>query len=166
MQSRLTSLAILYEKIYDSSDFRNINLNEFITNQDNQYKTLLSLNDIQFISKIDETLNLSIEVITPLSLLINELTMNSIKHAFPDKTMSDKKIVKKIARIDEDTARLTIMDNGVGIGKVDEIIDNLGCQIIKNLTRQLDGKIRLLDLDNGTGYELIFPITMDHTIIQ
>lgn len=58
------------------------------------------------------------------------------------------------------------MDNGVGIGKVDEIIDNLGCQIIKNLTRQLDGKIRLLDLDNGTGYELIFPITMDHTIIQ
>lgn len=97
MQSRLTSLAILYEKIYDSSDFRNINLNEFIINQDNQYKTLLSLNDIQFISKIDETLNLSIEVITPFSLLINELTMNSIKHAFPDKTMSDKKIVKKIA---------------------------------------------------------------------
>ena len=33
MQSRLTSLAILYEKIYDSSDFRNINLKEFIINQ-------------------------------------------------------------------------------------------------------------------------------------
>ena len=99
MQSRLTSLAILYEKIYDSSDFRSINLKDFIINQDNQFKTLLSLNDIQFISEIDETLNLSIEVITPLSLLINELTMNSINHAFPDKAMSDKKIVKEIAKL-------------------------------------------------------------------
>ena len=67
MQSRLTSLAILYEKIYDLSDFRNINLKEFIINQDDQFKTLLGLKDIQFISRIDETLNLSIEVITPLS---------------------------------------------------------------------------------------------------
>ena len=92
--------------------------------------------------------------------------MNSIKHAFSNKTMSDKKIVKEIVKIDEDVARLTIVDNGVGMGKVDEIIGNLGCQIIKNLTRQLDGEIRLLDLDNGTGYELIFPINMDHTIIQ
>ena len=99
MQSRLTSLAILYEKIYDSSDFRSINLKDFIINQDNQFKTLLSLNDIQFISEIDETLSLSIEVITPLSLLINELTMNSINHAFPDKAMSDKKIVKEIAKL-------------------------------------------------------------------
>ena len=68
--------------------------------------------------------------------------------------------------IDEDIARLTVINNGGGIGKVNEIFDNLGCQIIKKLTCQLDGEIRLLELDNGTGYELIFPITMNHTIIQ
>lgn len=164
MQSRLTSLAILHEKTYNAIDFKNINLKDFILDQDNQFKTLLSLNDIKFISKIDETLNLSVEVITPLSLVINELTMNSIKHAFPE-DMQDKMIVKEINKIDEDSAKLIIKDNGVGIRHEGRNISNLGCEIVKNLTRQLDGKIRLLHLDKGTGYELIFPISIKHTII-
>lgn len=165
MQSRLSSLAILHEKTYNTTDFKNINLSEYIIDQDSQLRGLIGLRDgIEFESEVDEDLNLSIEVITPLLLVIDELTMNAIKHAFPDKSVPNKKITKKITRIDEDTAQLILRDNGVGIEDPETVTKNLGCEIIKNLTKQLDGHIELFQHENGTGYRLIFPINMEHTI--
>ena len=165
MQSRLSSLAILHEKTYNTTDFKNINLKEYIEDQDSQLRGLIGLRDgIEFESEVDEDLVLTIEVITPLLLVIDELTMNAIKHAFPDKTMPNKKIIKKIYKIDNENAQLILQDNGVGIEDPDKITKNLGCEIIKNLTKQLDGHIELFQHENGTGYRLTFPITMEHTI--
>ena len=165
MQSRLSSLAILHEKTYNTTDFKNINLKEYIVDQDSQLRGLIGLRDgIDFISEVDEDINLTIEVITPLLLVIDELTMNAIKHAFPDKSMADKKIYKQIIKIDEETGQLILRDNGVGIENPDKITKNLGCEIIKNLTKQLNGKIELIQYENGTGYKLTFPLDMEHTI--
>ena len=165
MQSRLSSLAILHEKTYNTSDFKNINLKEYIVDQDSQLRNLIGLRDgIEFESEVDSNLILSIEVITPLLLVIDELTMNAIKHAFPDKSMPNKKITKTIHKIDYDTAELILQDNGVGIDNPDNITKNLGCEIIKSLTKQLDGKIELFEHEHGTGYKLTFPIRMVHTI--
>ncbi len=165
MQSRLTSLALLHEKTYNTNDFKNINLNDFIQDQDSQIRSLVGMkNGVEFESDVDNDLNLTIEVITPLLLIIDELNMNAIKHAFPDKTVPDKKIIKKIVKIDENTAELTFKDNGVGIEDPKKIKKNLGCIIIQNLTKQLDGKIQLVEHKNGTEYKLVFPIHMQHTI--
>lgn len=165
MQSRLSSLAILHEKTYNTEDFKNINLKEYIVDQDSQLRGLIGLRDgIEFESEVDSDLNLTIEVITPLLLVIDELTMNAIKHAFPDKTVPNKKIIKKITKLDDSTAQLILRDNGVGIEDPGSITKNLGCEIIKNLTKQLDGKIELFQHENGTGYRLTFPINMEHTI--
>ena len=165
MQSRLTSLALLHEKTYNTHDFKNINLNDFIQDQDSQIRNLVGMkNGVEFESEVDNDLNLTIEVITPLLLIIDELNMNAIKHAFPDKTVPDKKIIKKIVKIDENTAELTFKDNGVGIEDPKKIKKNLGCIIIQNLTKQLDGKIKLVEHKNGTEYKLVFPIHMQHTI--
>ena len=165
MQSRLSSLAILHEKTYNTTDFKNINLKEYIVDQDSQLRGLIGLRDgIEFESEVEEDLNLTIEVITPLLLVIDELTMNAIKHAFPDKTVPDKKIIKKIYRIDNEHAQLILRDNGVGIEDPHTVTRNLGCEIIKNLTKQLDGHIELFQHENGTGYRLTFPINMEHTI--
>ncbi len=165
MQARLTSLALLHEKTYNTHDFKNINLNDFIADHDNQLKTLSGMkNDIEFESDVDENLNLTIEVITPLLLIIDELSMNAIKHAFPDKTSENNKILKTITKIDDNHVELIFRDNGVGIEDPKKISKNLGCEIIKNLTKQLDGKIKLIEHKNGTGYSLTFPIRMKHTI--
>ena len=165
MQSRLSSLAILHEKTYNTTDFKNINLKEYIVDQDSQLRGLIGLRDgIEFESEVDDDLNLTIEVITPLLLVIDELTMNAIKHAFPDKSVPNKKIMKKITKIDNKTGQLIIRDNGVGIENPEKITKNLGCEIIKNLTKQLDGHIELFQHENGTGYKLTFPLDMEHTI--
>ena len=165
MQTRLTSLALLHEKTYNTTDFKNINLSEYILDQDDQLRNIVGLRDgVELESHVDEDICLSIEVITPLLLIVDELTMNAIKHAFPDKSVPDKKITKVIRMIDDSMAELIIRDNGVGIPDPKGAGSNLGCEIVRNLTRQLDGEIEMIEHVNGTAYRLVFPVEMKHTI--
>ena len=165
MQTRLTSLALLHEKTYNSRNFKNINLKEYLMDHDRQTERMIDLPvEVEFETCVDEDLNLTIEVITPLLLIIDELTMNAIKHAFPDKTAPNKKIIKEITEADDNTATLIIRDNGVGIKDPKSISKNLGCEIVKSLTKQLGGNINLIETENGTAYRLIFPIEMEHTM--
>ena len=165
MQTRLSSLALLHEKTYNSSDFKNINLNECLTNQDISTKNLVhSPMEIEFKTDVDENINLSIEVITPLLLIIDELTMIAIRNAFPDKMTLNKKITKKVTMSDKDTVLLTFEEIGIGIEDSKDITDVIGCEIIKSLTKQLDGTITSIKNENGIVYELVFPIEMVHTI--
>ena len=165
MQTRLTSLALLHEKTYNSQDFKNINLKDYLDDHDGHTINVIdSPFHIDFETQVDEDLNLTIEVITPLLLIIDEITMNAVKHAFPDKSSEDNKITKTIRKLDDHTAELIIKDNGVGLHDLDHITKNLGCEIIKSLTKQIGGSISLIEQETGTGYKLVFPVEMEHTI--
>lgn len=163
MQTRLNSLALLHEKTYNSQDFKNINLKDYLFDHDQQTINVVDSKNIEFETHVDEDLNLTIEVITPLLLIIDEITMNAIKHAFPD-TSADNKIIKYIRALDNNTAELIIKDNGVGFKDSNHITKNLGCEIIKSLTKQLGGNITLINQETGIGYRLIFPTEMEHTV--
>ena len=164
MQTRLNSLALLHEKTYNSQDFKNINLKDYLIDHDRKTMDVVDFpNKIEFETYVDEDLELSLEVITPLLLIIDEITMNSIKHAFPD-TSSNNKITKEIRSVGNNAAELIIKDNGVGIGDSNKMSKNLGCEIIKSLTKQLGGNIIMFNQDNGTAYKLTFPTQMEHTI--
>lgn len=165
MQARLSSLALLHEKTYKTTDFININLKDYILDQDKTLQSLFTAKDINFESEVDENIHLSMEIITPLLLIIDELTMNAIKHAFPDENMENKNIYKKIDALDEGICELILKDNGVGIEGQNSLINhNLGWEIIKSLTKQINGKLEIMDLDVGTGFRLIFPKTFEHTV--
>ncbi|WP_458403874.1 histidine kinase dimerization/phosphoacceptor domain -containing protein [Methanobrevibacter sp.] len=165
MQARLSSLALLHEKTYNTEDFVNINLNDYLKDQDETLKTLFGAKSINFTSDVDPNIHITIEIITPLLLIIDELTMNAIKHAFPDPDMPNKTIAKKINVIDNYICELILHDNGVGLKDPDSLIHhNLGWEIVNNLTKQINGKIELLDCDVGTGFKITFPTSFEHTI--
>ena len=164
MQTRLSSLALLHEKTFKSKDFKNINLKECLIDNDLKTKMVAGQSTgIEFETDIDESLNLSIEVITPLILIIDEFTINA-KHATPNNTVQNKRITKKIRRLDDDNIILTIEDIGVGIKDSMNVHHNIGCEIIKSLTGQLGGNISATEKKDGTEYKVVFPIEMEHTI--
>ena len=165
MQARLSSLALLHEKTYNTEDFININLQDYMKDQDDTLHMLFGAKDINFTSEVDPEIHLSIDVITPLLLIVDELTMNAIKHAFPDPDMPDKTISKKIEFIDEHICELILRDNGVGLKDPDALVNhNLGWEIINNLSRQINGELEILDCEVGTGFRIIFPVNFEHTI--
>ena len=165
MQARLSSLALLHEKTYNTDDFININLEDYMKDQDSTLHMLFGAKNINFTSDVDPRIHLSMDVITPLLLIVDELTMNAIKHAFPDPDMPNKTISKKIEFIDDHICELILKDNGVGLKDPDALVNhNLGWEIINNLTRQINGKLELLDCEVGTGFRIIFPVNFEHTI--
>ena len=165
MQARLSSLALLHEKTYNTEDFININLEDYMKDQDSTLHMLFGAKDINFTSDVDPDIHLSIGIITPLLLIVDELTMNAIKHAFPDPDMPNKTISKKIRFIDEYICELILRDNGVGLKVPDALTNhNLGWEIINNLIRQINGELEILDCEVGTGFRIIFPINFDHTL--
>lgn len=167
MQARLSSLALLHEKTYNTEDFININLGDYMKDQDSTLHMLFGAKNINFTSDVDPRIHLSMDVITPLLLIVDELTMNAIKHAFPDPDMPNKTISKKIEFIDDNICELILKDNGVGLKDPDALVNhNLGWEIINNLTRQINGELELLDCEVGTGFRIIFPVNFKHTIDQ
>lgn len=157
MQSRLNSLALLHERSYNSNDFRKIDLKDYILEQDEYLKNLIGKNgDVKFITEVEEDIELSIDVITPLLLMIDEITMNALKHAFSND--DDKRITKEIKRIEGNKCQLTIRDNGKGIDFNNFPKKNLGWEIIRSLVKQIDGEMELLNQNIGTCYRIIFPI--------
>ena len=165
MQARLSSLALLHEKTYNTDDFINVNLEDYMTDQDSTLHTLFGAKDINFVSEVNPNIHLSMDVITPLLLIVDELTMNAIKHAFPDPDMPNKTISKKIDYIDDHICELILKDNGVGLESPESLINhNLGWEIINNLTRQINGELEILDCEVGTGFKIIFPENFEHTL--
>lgn len=165
-QDRITSMALIHEKLYQSKDLAKIDFSEYIkTLTDNllsAYRAEISSVDIKLeVVEIYVDINKAI----PLGLVINELVSNSLKHAFPDRNVGRKgsrpkgKICLGLCSDGNGQLSLVVSDNGVGLPlDLDmEKIDSLGLQLVNDLVRQLDGSIEL-ERENGTAFKITFSV--------
>jgi chemotaxis protein methyltransferase CheR len=85
-----------------------------------------------------------------LGLIVTELVMNSLKHAFPDEK-SGGEIVVAYERSGTDW-KLSVSDDGIGKteGVFAQAKSGLGTGIIKALAQQLDAKVETLTGTGGT----------------
>jgi chemotaxis protein methyltransferase CheR len=85
-----------------------------------------------------------------LGLIVTELVMNALKHAFPDEK-SEGRIT-----VSYDSAgtnwKLSVSDNGIGkpVGVFAQAKTGLGTGIVKALSDQLDARVEILAGPNGT----------------
>ncbi|WP_321421270.1 PAS domain S-box protein [uncultured Methanobacterium sp.] len=153
-QGRVKSMAMIHEKLYQSSNFSNINFKEYLERLVSGIFYSYEITTGNIGSEIDiEDVNLNIDTAIPLGLIINELVTNSVKHAFPQ---GEGTISIKLKSLPEQM-ELTVADNGIGL-PVNIDIQNpktLGLQLVKSLTEQLDGDIRV-ERSNGTVFKITF----------
>ena len=148
-QSRIRSMAIIHEKLYKSKDFASIDFAPYIRNLTTHLMQTYQIDpeQISFIADVKD-IYLDINQGVPVGLLINELVSNALKHAFP----KDKKgeIIVKFHTDKKGKKILIVSDNGIGYPEKVNISkpETLGMQLIKDLTKQIDGK---LDLDTKAG---------------
>lgn len=117
--------------------------------------TLDSCYDKNYSLKIDvqpKDLKLNIHTILPLGLMVNEMAINAIKHAF--KGLNEGLIEINLTKLNEDYI-LTFQDNGIGLNI--ETVNELssGLKMIKSLALQLRGKAEILN-ENGAKYVIHF----------
>ena len=154
-QSRIKSMALIHEKLYQTGDLTRIDLAEYVNELVSDLFRSYSVNTylVKYEIKSNSIL-LDINTAIPCGLIINELVTNSIKHAFPDNATGAICIEIKC---DEDDFILKVQDNGIGFPKELDLNDikTLGLQLVTNLTNQLEGEIKLNSV-GGTCFQIKF----------
>ena len=93
----------------------------------------------------------------PLGLLVNEVALNTIKYAFPDKDKCNFYI--NLERLNDEVV-LRIWDDGVGLPEDVDLFNSnsLGFIIIRNLSQQLEADLSQITDVVGFGIQLKFKI--------
>ena len=156
-RNRIQSMMVLYDKLYRGSDFQNISIedyfitliNEITGNFDNSGKVQIETDIENFV--------LDSKTVFSLGIILNELITNIMKYAFPGN--KDGRITVSASIADEHVL-MVIQDNGIGLPEsVDiESSEGFGLRLVKMLTEQLDGRIRI-ERGSGTKFILKFDKT-------
>lgn len=103
-------------------------------------------------TQVDDTTTNS-DVSVSMGLIVTELVINAIKHAFPSQEAGGKIIVSFAA--DEGGWLLAVSDNGAGLPVGEEFgKPGLGTGIVEALSKQLDASVRMMDANPGTRVEI------------
>jgi len=156
-QLRVQSMALIHEKLYKSLNLSDIAFDTYVREL---VETIVSSyqhnKEIVFHYDLDK-IKLDVTKAIPAALVLNELVSNCYKHAFTDQKKGHVKIsIKKVSG----EIMLSVSDDGVGLADKFSLQNQktLGIQLIKKLSKQLDGEITFESI-NGTTFSLNFPIS-------
>ena len=150
-QNRVKSMALIHEKLYQSTDMANIDFADYIQSLARNlfHSYVANLETISLTT--DVTVSLGIDHAIPCGLIINELLSNSLKYAFP----GGRHGTISLSFHARDTVfELTFKDDGIGLpaGLDFRNTESLGLQIVNTLTEQLGG---VIEHSGGSGTEFV-----------
>ena len=153
-QNRVKAMALIHEKLYQNESGK-VNFDEYIKLLVKELEALhKDLNQVKV--EVDtENMLFDLDTAVPLGLIVNELVTNAYKYAFSN--LKENKLKVAIHRVDEDHYKLKVADNGPGLFLDKEIrkLRSLGLMLVYRLTRQLKGKVELVNRD-GAEFEIVF----------
>lgn len=159
--NRIKSISNLHETIYRSENILSINLNSYLKN------LALSLIESYSIKKKIELdihsdlIDVDNDHIVPISLIMNEMISNSIKHAF---THSEEgKIAISLLKInDKNQYRLLYSDSGSWVESTKS--NSFGTELIQSLVEQLNGSIETHPTPEKSEYSILFEVIKSNRI--
>jgi PAS domain S-box-containing protein len=156
-QNRIRSMALVHEKLYQSSDLSRINLAEYVESLAVLLFRSYGIDNQQIALELEGgDVFLSVESAVPCGLIVNELLSNSLKHAFPDCRRG--KIQVRLARDADQRLMLVVTDDGVGLPPALDVekTETLGLQLVRTLAQQLDGTVQV-ERHGPTQFRITFP---------
>jgi PAS domain S-box-containing protein len=160
-QNRISSMALIHEKLYQSDRVAKIDFADYIKSlTSNLFSTYNISPNLVCLDLQIANVNLNLDTAITCGLLINELVSNSLKHAFPQQRSG--KVSLQFTIDPEQQFRLVVQDDGIGLPEDLDIQSarSLGLRLIKALTRQLEGKLKITD-QQGAIFQVTFPQPRD-----
>jgi len=156
-QNRVKSMALIHEKIYQSRNLAEVDFGEYLRDLATQlFRSYgIGTHGIFMNIKVDKVV-LGVDRAIPCGIIVNELVSNALKYAFPEKAGGRVDITLHTNGKGE--VVLTVRDNGVGLPpEIDfETSDSLGLMLVRMLSEQLQGEVKLRPGDPGTEFTLTF----------
>jgi two-component sensor histidine kinase len=155
-QSRIQSIALIHQKLYQNEQFSSIKMDDYLALLGQKVIDTLLPPDVSITLNIQANgILLDIDTAVPLALVINEMLTNTAKYAFTEQKSGQINIA--IEPLEEHRYKLHYADTGPGIpeDKRLEATNTLGSRLIKILTRQLGGNVEQFN-ENGAHYVVRF----------
>ena len=154
-QNRAKSMALIHERLYQSTDLKNIDFGDYIRSLTTDlYHSMVSDPGRVNLDLDLEDVKIDINTVVPLGLIVNELVTNSMKYAFPDDECGH---IKVELHHEYENIVLRVSDNGVGFPRDLDYknTNSLGLQLVNNLIIQIDGELELNN-NQGTSFTIRF----------
>ncbi len=154
LSNRIYSMALIHEQLYRSENMAEISLKQYLESFLTKILSSYKCPHIIIEKKIKDVY-LSLDKSVPIGLIINELIINAMQHAFP-KNRKGKIILSLSCK--ENMCELQVQDNGIGIPARINFKEpiTLGLKLVNILTEQLDGTVQICQ-QKGTSIKLYFP---------
>jgi PAS domain S-box-containing protein len=159
VRDRVRSMALIHEKLYQASDLAQLNFADYAASLLHYlWRSHGTLAEKVRLNLAVHPVTLSIEAAVPCGLILNELAVNTLKHAFPDGCGGEVTVGMEHDP-SADTVCLRVHDNGVGLpaGMDWRQSSSLGLRLVRILAGQLSGAV-----ETGTGpgadFQIIFPL--------
>jgi two-component sensor histidine kinase len=147
-QIRVKSMALIHQKLYQKDNLTGVEVSDYIDDLATSIFQSHNINskEVELIIN-SEKMILDIDTITPIGIIINELIVNALKHAF-DKTINNPKISISLIK-KNDSLLLKVADNGKGFNLNAKKGKSFGMKLIKSLSRKLKANLQIANA-NGT----------------
>jgi two-component sensor histidine kinase len=156
-QDRIDAMALIHQQLYQSQDFKNIDLQNYVENLFEHLYMSHNKQDIHITQILEIDVDpVDIDVAVPFGIILNELVSNCYKYAFKGR---DEGIINVVIRSISDTHNeLIVKDNGVGLSKDFESRkkQSLGMTLIEGIAWQLRGKLTYTSSSDGSKFSLLF----------
>lgn len=157
IENRISSMALVQEKLYQSENITEINLQEYVEDlADTVFKNYSTIPPKVSLKFDMEPVIVSPNTAIPCGLIMNELLSNAMKYAFPGDKTGEIKIA--LHTTGESEIELGVSDNGIGLSKDLDFrnADSLGLKLVIMLAEgQLGGHIDLKE-DKGAEFLIRF----------
>lgn len=160
LKKRIRSIAMVHEKLYKSNDLVHIDMREYIHDLvDNLLSSMSDESKGYIVCHYEiHPIELDIDHTIPLGLIITELVINTIKHAYPGDSWNRSKEISVTFLKEKEQYHFIYRDNGKGFSK--NITPNkshsLGIKLIDSLIKQLSGTSSKYN-DQGAVYSFTLP---------
>ena len=155
-QRRIKSMAMIHQKLYQTEDFRNINMGDYTEELTRTISNSMKSADQDIVVHYDiDKTKFNIDLAISLGLILNELITNVYKYAFKGRKSGNVFIGLK--EVDEDKHELSVRDDGVGLPLdfEERSKQSLGMSLIKGLSWQLRGDLSYSS-DSGSNFMVKF----------
>jgi PAS domain S-box-containing protein len=148
---RVRSMALVHEKLYQSTDMARIDFSEYTGSLLNYLWRAHggAASGIRLVFE-SEPVPLSINAAIPCGLILNELATNALKHAFRGREKGEVRV--SLHGDAEGEVRIVVRDNGTGLPPDFDLrqAKSLGLSLVQILVKQLSAR---LEISSGEGTE-------------
>lgn len=156
-QQRLESIALIHKRLYENEAFQYLDFKPLVEELVGQIVEVNRQSGAHITVRTEiETIQLHIDIATPVSLILNELVNNAYKHAFKGRGAGEIHIALKV--IGSDGLLLSVADNGIGIKEGLDIFNqaSLGMSLVKGLSWQIHGDFSFETSEQGSTFKVTF----------